>query len=591
MFDIYLFKENKRLNSTSRPDTTLAGQQRYSCVFLDSQSIMNPVIIIEDTKGMSAEMTTYNYAYIPNLMRYYFISNCVVLDNSRFCYYLQVDVLASFREDILNTSQYVLRSTSHYNEYITDTMYPTVPLNAETRFSMSPYSGQTIEAMDNKTYEWTDVDFFYTNYLEGSVIFGVTGQGNVSVDYYVCSVTEFKSFINQVVVATPTGYSWGNLPTGVQAALSNFLQYITFAKWLPFMPLTGNIGASVSSISLGSTSFNITAWKITAGLSRQQMRFSITIPDHPLLSRHGYYNLSPYREVNFFFLPVGNIPIDTTKIWNVNTLYCTFIVDLASGDAEFLITTAQNEDNPYDHLVYNTVANIGIDLSLTEYSMSMESALYAGVSALASKALQSAGSYLMNGGTTSLNSRQRFVKTTGRGAGSGNLPTPKSHYSLGKYGTGTTATMATSIGAGTSYTSPKVDSGVEDKARDITGAIGNALSTFGDVAGTVADFIASCFGQANTSGHTGSFLTSVAPNPVVYCWFYKHGEEDYDKFGRPCYQVCDMSNVRGFCLCKDAYVRRFRGSMINTAPMPLAPEIEAIENLLDTGIYIDHVLE
>lgn len=596
MFDIYLFKENKKLNSTDRPTTSSAGAQRYSCLFLDSQSVMNPVVIIEDTKGMSEEMTTYNYAYIPKLMRYYFVSNCVVVDNSRFCYYLQVDVLASFREDILASTQYVLRSTNTYNDYIMDTMYPTVPLSDSDRFAMRHVINNTIQAQDNKTGQWVDVDFFNQNYTSGAVVFGVTGQGNVSVDYYVCSVTEFKTFINKVVTATPTGFAWGNLPTGVQAALSNFLQYITFAKWIPFMPLSGNRGPSVSSISLGSQNFTITAWSINAGSSYQVMRFSIPIPDHPLLSTHGYYNLSPYREVNFFFLPLGNIPIDTTKIWGSSTLYCTFIVDLASTNSEFIISTDEDNVTYLDHLLYNTVASIGIDLSLTEFSMSMEAALASGVTAFISNAIKQIKPTPAIGGGSAVHTSSSGTTHGGHGdtwtTGGSRVHTSSSGSSHGGIGGSLGGVASRGAVAGTMVNGLPADQVpfASDIAKAISGTIGNALQPIGDIAETMSDFIASSFGQVSTSGHTGSFLAYMATFPVVYCWFFKHGNEDYERFGRPYCDTATLSTIRGFCVCKDANIRTFRGSLINTAPMPLTPEKEAINNLLNTGIYIDHVL-
>ena len=72
------------------------------------------------------------------------------------------------------------------------------------------------------------------------------------------------------------------------------------------MPLAGNLGGAISSVDLGSTSIAVNGFKVEAGLSKQTCKFSLAIPDHPLLPQHGYYNLLPYREVNLFFLPIGN---------------------------------------------------------------------------------------------------------------------------------------------------------------------------------------------------------------------------------------------------------------------------------------------
>lgn len=597
MFDITLYKFTKRLNSTSTPASgSLVPVDTYSCNFLNAQSIMNPVIVIEDTKGKEGDMLKYNYAYIPMLKRYYFISNTVIIDRDRYCYYLQADVLASFRNDIMNSRQYVIRSTSNYNDYIMDTMYPTVPLSDEQRFSMQYLASNTIQAFNGKTGYWEASDFFNQPYTSGSVIFGITGQGNVSVDYYVATVSNFKTFINDVVTATPTGYSWGNLPTGVQAALSNFMQYITFAKWIPFMPLEANMGSAVSSISLGSTSFNITAYKILAGQHQQSFRFALAIPDHPLLSTHGYYNLSPYREVNFFFLPIGNIPIDTTKIWGLSTLYVQFLVDLATGNTEFLISTENDDVTFLDHLLYNTVANIGIDLSLTDFSMSMEAALVAGVSSFISNAIAQIKPNEAIGGGSAVHTSSTGSTHGGHGGtfytGGSITHTSSSGSTHGGHGGSFAGVAVNGAIAGTMISGMSAQDMplVSNIAKSISETIGNALQPIGELAGTFSDFIASSFGQVTTSGHTGSFLMYMATMPVVYCWFYKHGAEDYQRFGRPYCETARLENLRGFCLCKDANITLNEGTLLDNAPMPLTPEIEAINNLLNTGIYIDHIL-
>lgn len=563
---IKLFKFSKKLNSTKKPDLTQITGDEYPCVFLNPQSIMNPVLYIEDTAGKGTAMLEYNYAYIPTLSRYYFISNTVLTDNVRYTYYLQVDVLASFKDDIINSRQYVLRSTNHYNDYLIDTMYPTLPMPIGSRFSSTEHAGNSITAYNNKTGTWDAIQFFNTNYSNGAILFGVTGQGNVSVDHYVASVSNFKSFINAVVTTTPTGQSWGNLPTGVQVALSNFLQYITYCKWIPFFPLSGNIGTAISSIYLGDQSFSITAYPVEAGLNSQYLRFSLNIPEHPLTSTHKYYNFTPFREVNLFFLPIGNIPIDTTKIMRSNVdnpakLYINMIVDLASADTEYTVTTSSNI-NYTTNLLANGVTNIGVDLSLTEFSMSLEAALISGVSYFVSDGIKNIKSTLNTGNGSKTHTSSSGATHGGHG---GNLtplprggvqPVSKSFLDVGK-------------------------ESLEIIAKDIYDTFGNLIAPVGDMMGNLSDFISSSFGQVSTTGHTGSFLMCVATTPVVYCWFMKHGDEDYNRFGRPYCDDIRLDNISGFCLCKNATIDSF------VTGTPLKPEIEAILSLLNAGIYIE----
>lgn len=572
---INLYKFTKKINSTITPAITVVPDD-YNCVFLDAQSIMNPVIEIEDTKLRSTEMMEYTYAYIPILSRYYFISNIVLVDNIRYVYYLQVDVLGSFKEDILNSRQYILRSTNLYNDYLIDNVYPTVPMTSN-RFDDSIYLANYVSAYNTKQDTWTSMDFFEQTYTDGAILFGITGQGNVSVDHYVSTVNNFKTFINSVVTTTPTGQSWGNLPTGVQVALSNFLQYITFVKWIPFYPLSDNVGSAVSTVYLGDQSFSITAYKVTAGNSRQYLRFSLSVPEHPLASTHQYYNFSPFREVNLFYLPIGNIPLDTTKLLRTNTdnptrVYINLIVDLASGDTQYTLTTSDN-DNFTTNLLSNGVTNIGVDLSLTEYSMSMEAALMSGITHFISKGIkqmESGVSTASAGGSTTHTSSSGST----HGGKGGIVPIPRGGV---KPYTKDFNTMVEDAAA-------KNKELISDIAKDIYNSIGNIfhinMASTADMLGNFSDFVSSSFGQVSTNGHTGSFLLSIATRPVIYCWFMKHADEDYNRFGRPYCAITRLDNISGYCQTKNANVSY-------VLCHPLKPEIEAVNSLLNTGIYIE----
>lgn len=563
---IYMYDTfSKKPNSTKVPGNS-DTYRTFSCVFLDAQSIMNPVIQIEQDFE-SQPMLSFSYAYIPSLNRYYFINNTVITSEVIFTYYLQEDLLASYKNDFLNTTQYVLRATNVYNDDLIDNIYPLVPMPDASRFASTKYTDNEVYVYDNKDGTWSSKDLFHVNYTSGAVLFGVTGQGSVSCDHYVASVSAFKSFIDRVVTAVPAAGSWGNLPTGVQTALSNFLQYITYVKWIPFFPVLDNVGASISSIYLGDQQFTISAYKVEAGLSNQPLRFGIRVPDHPLYSTHHYYNFAPFREVNLFYPLIGNIPLDTTKLhkqFPSNSVYVTItmIIDLATADTEYTVVTTNGSvfvdvSNFTDNLLASGVTNIGVDLSLSEYSMSLEAALASGVS------------YIIS------NSINDFLHPKGGGS--------KTHMSN---------SGDTHGGHGGSFEKrsyfERFVSGIENTinaehiGNTIYDAINNIidLSPIADSLASFSSFAASSFGQVSTSGHTGSFLMSVCTQPVVYCWFKKHSDDDASRFGRPYSDTAVLNTISGFCACRGA---NYSGVNRN----PLKPEIEGINRLLNSGIYIE----
>lgn len=83
----------------------------------DEVDIMNPVILFD-----TDEILRYNYAYIPEFQRYYNISDRNILREGLCEVSFDVDVLMSFRADILNLSVVVDKQSmeENGNEYIDD---------------------------------------------------------------------------------------------------------------------------------------------------------------------------------------------------------------------------------------------------------------------------------------------------------------------------------------------------------------------------------------------------------------------------------------------------------------------------------------
>ena len=80
-----------------------------------NQSVLNPVFIIPAT-----EVYTYNYAYVPLLHRYYYITDIVALENNMLEIHMQVDPLQSFKEEIKACKGICMRSEWRNNFLIND---------------------------------------------------------------------------------------------------------------------------------------------------------------------------------------------------------------------------------------------------------------------------------------------------------------------------------------------------------------------------------------------------------------------------------------------------------------------------------------
>lgn len=87
---------------------TISGSLR------NQSAISKPTIIIEISNP-----TSYNYVYIPDFNRYYFIDDVVSIRNDIWELHLRCDVLMSFKSEILNSYAIIDHTQStQTNEYM-----------------------------------------------------------------------------------------------------------------------------------------------------------------------------------------------------------------------------------------------------------------------------------------------------------------------------------------------------------------------------------------------------------------------------------------------------------------------------------------
>lgn len=96
---------------------TLVGGDTFTGVPRDEFDIMNPIIRFEND-----EILRYNYAYIPDLQRYYKVESVNAFREGIWDVTMSVDVLMSFRGDIMALSVIVDKQSMDENgdEYIDD---------------------------------------------------------------------------------------------------------------------------------------------------------------------------------------------------------------------------------------------------------------------------------------------------------------------------------------------------------------------------------------------------------------------------------------------------------------------------------------
>ena len=103
---------SKPINSTKRP----SGGQTVSVFLKHPTSVVNP------TFRITGFNTAWNYVQWGS--RYYYVRDIIFMTETQAEYVCEIDVLATYKNEIGASSQYVVRAASAYNGAITDALYP-----------------------------------------------------------------------------------------------------------------------------------------------------------------------------------------------------------------------------------------------------------------------------------------------------------------------------------------------------------------------------------------------------------------------------------------------------------------------------------
>ena len=107
----YNQSDDRQINKTLIEEKVFDGTVR------DNVNVMNPVV-----RFFSSEILRYNYCYIPDFQRYYFITSVTAVSNDIYDVNFTTDVLMSFRGEILQYPVIVDKQSQKANgdEYIDD---------------------------------------------------------------------------------------------------------------------------------------------------------------------------------------------------------------------------------------------------------------------------------------------------------------------------------------------------------------------------------------------------------------------------------------------------------------------------------------
>lgn len=367
---VKFYSVSKAVNSTALP--TGEPMAVYECRMLDACSILRPVILLN--VGPQANPTGANYAYIAEYKRYYWVSDWTI-NRGQWVATLSIDPLASWKEEIGNSFQYVLRSASAFNGYVQDTMYP----------ALSKCTIQTVVVDENP--------FAYTlsggEYVVGIV--GKSGTGMGAVNYYVMTPAQFLAF-GQKLYGDTSIYEIAAENIAAFKAQFNPLQYIVYCQWFPFVLPKG---AARSTVDFGWWELSCQCSNIPENPIFGKVA-TFSIPNHPQSARGLYLNKSPYSRYILHFGPFGDIPLDSSYFQDGDDrgFNAAISVDMVTGRGALRISTGGG----YAAIVRGKV---GVDISLAQIAVDYKGAAVSAVEAIGT-AIVTGGASLLAGGLSGI---------------------------------------------------------------------------------------------------------------------------------------------------------------------------------------------
>lgn len=356
--DITLYHMKKRLSDVRGPYASDSFRKLSGVYLKDNSSIVNPTLILRNV-ATGTGTGYYNYVYIPQFKRYYWVEDWKY-KNPNWEIVLTVDPLASFEDDILDSTQYVVRSENGFTATITDTLYPASnELTSDTR---TPTAGAF----------WGDLK------TSGCYIVGVRGKGTAldtletgMVNYFSMDFKAFASFRSAVYDDTLAFYTkngdFGDVSTAIAKLLVDINEYVVSCVFVPYQP----VGISISTMSIG-----FWTWTVPSGATVKQVEMftayhfnrSIYLPKHPDYSDYGFYlNGSGFSAYTLHVPGVGTLPLDADALIRANSVVITMDGDSYSG-AGLCKVSAIIGDSPSNDTVielYNLPINLAVPVTLS----------------------------------------------------------------------------------------------------------------------------------------------------------------------------------------------------------------------------------
>ena len=308
---IAIAKVTKEVNSTYKPNVNDSGFIEVR--LKDRTSLLTPTFEIYNTDITG--LSEVNYVVAKEFNRCYWIVNITYTSNNIAELECKEDVLATYRDQILNSTQFVMRSESEYSNAYTD---PILPMQA---FVEERYSVQTIE-----------------EFKKGFFVLGVGGgESLLGTSFYAMDAVMLRLLTQYIFNADNFAELIDNK---VSKMFFNPLEYLSTCIYFPYDFVADSEAAwDVDTIKLGFYEWSVPS---SVGSYCKKIPTPTVAIDNvyeyqlSVLKKYdsgNFRNFAPYTSYKAFLPFRGTIDLPNGIVGNTETIGFKTVCDLTSGKA------------------------------------------------------------------------------------------------------------------------------------------------------------------------------------------------------------------------------------------------------------------
>lgn len=329
------YKFSKRKNSTAVPDGQ--GNERNLTV-KNGSSIITPTFLV------AGESFDYNYCSFNG--RYYWITDITSVRNELWEVQCRVDVLASWKNDILNSKGFVKYSSSDNNQNIKD-------------------GRNVVTSNVERTASYLNMQMFDIN---GSYILAtLSGPASEAINN---SFSVLYGMEAGSLGALAQEFNSPDALTAIRQYFDNPTETIVFCRWLPRNLIGGP--TRIIPIKFGDYESSVTGTLIEENYATEIG--DITIP----WQKSDFRNYEPYSSAILYLPGVGNVSIPLSSLAGLDVLSIQCVMDYVTNEIHYQVT-----DGTGANIIGTYSGSVGVDIPISAIQSGNVGGILAGIGGIA----------------------------------------------------------------------------------------------------------------------------------------------------------------------------------------------------------------